>query len=195
MLQLLSFTGEAPAEYIEALARLRIEVFREYPYLYDGDMSYERSYLRAFLQAPDSLLLIVLDGQEVVGASTAMPLQHETANIRGPLEERGYDASRVFYFGESVLRKACRGQGMGARFFEAREAWARQLKSFGTLAFCAVERPGNHPRRPPEYRPLHAFWRRQSFGPTDIFCHISWKELGEEEESPKPLRFWLKDLK
>ncbi|MCO6479370.1 MAG: GNAT family N-acetyltransferase [Phaeodactylibacter sp.] len=195
MLNVTTLTGKAILPYLDALARLRIEVFREYPYLYDGDMEYERRYLRAFLEAPDSLLVLVQNGKEVVGASTALPLEHETENIKQPPAEAGYDVEKVFYFGESVLRKAYRGQGLGNRFFEERERHARKLGRFDTLAFCAVIRPEDHPRRPEDYLPLDAFWRRRGFSQTDIYCYISWQGLDEEEESPKALQFWIKSLK
>jgi len=194
MLRALPLAGEAARGHIDALARLRIEVFREFPYLYDGDRSYEERYLQAFLNAPDSLLVVVLDGETVVGASTALPMECETANIRQPLQDSGYDVARVFYFGESVLRKAYRGKGLGVRFFEERERWARQLNRFDTLAFCAVARPENHPLRPEGYRPLDAFWRRRGFESTDIYCFMNWRDLDEDGESPKPLKFWVKTL-
>ena len=38
MLTILPLTGAAITPYIDALAQLRIAIFREYPYLYDGDM-------------------------------------------------------------------------------------------------------------------------------------------------------------
>ena len=33
------------------LARLRIEVFRDFPYLYEGDLDYERQYLSTFMMS------------------------------------------------------------------------------------------------------------------------------------------------
>ena len=194
MLTILPLTGAAITPYIDALAQLRITVFREYPYLYAGDMVYEQRYLHTFRQAPDSLLVVVLDGKAVVGASTALPLESETPNIWQPLKEGGYEVEKVFYFGESVLHQGYRGRGLGVRFFEERERRARQLGRFDTLAFCAVVRPEEHPLRPEGYRPLDEFWRRRGFALTDVFCFISWQEVGEEGETPKPLRFWMKTL-
>lgn len=37
--------GEAMLGALDALAALRNEVFREWPYLHDGDLAYERGYL------------------------------------------------------------------------------------------------------------------------------------------------------
>jgi len=40
--------GSAILSHLEDIARLRIQVFREWPYLYDGSMEYEREYSRTY---------------------------------------------------------------------------------------------------------------------------------------------------
>ena len=47
MIQTRILTGNAVGEVLDDLARLRIAVFRDWPYLYDGDVAYERDYLTA----------------------------------------------------------------------------------------------------------------------------------------------------
>ena len=42
-----TLTGAAITPYLPTLARLRISVFRDWPYLYDGATSYEGEYLRS----------------------------------------------------------------------------------------------------------------------------------------------------
>jgi hypothetical protein len=37
-------------EYLQAIAWLRITVFQEWPYLYQGSLEYERTYLENFLR-------------------------------------------------------------------------------------------------------------------------------------------------
>jgi GNAT superfamily N-acetyltransferase len=189
-----SYSGKAAEAYIDALARLRIEIFRDFPYLYDGNMDYERAYLRTFMEAGDSLLVIAFDGEEIVGASTGLPLEHQTKNVQQPFLEKNFDPGRIFYYGESVLKKEYRGQGIGKEFFRRRETWARQLNRFDLLCFCAVIRSENHPLLPATYRPLDGFWQKQGFERTDLVCEISWKDLEENSESPKSLRFWVKRL-
>ena len=39
-------SGRALPDYLEDVARLRIEVFRDFPYLYDGTVEYEEKYLQ-----------------------------------------------------------------------------------------------------------------------------------------------------
>jgi hypothetical protein len=60
--------------HIDDLARLRIQVFREFPYLYDGNLDYEAEYLATYVRSADSLCVLVRDEGRVVGASTSLPL-------------------------------------------------------------------------------------------------------------------------
>lgn len=188
-------TGSAVLPFLEDLARLRIAVFREWPYLYDGDMAYEKTYLETYARSPESLFVLALDGDRVIGASTGLPMADETDDFKRPFKAHGYDPRRIFYFGESVLLPEYRGRGLGVRFFEEREAYARSLGRFGWTCFCAVERPADHPRRPAQYVPLDAFWRRRGYEKRpELATTYTWKDLDEESQSPKPMTFWLKRL-
>ena len=46
-LEIRNVHGPELEPFIDGLGRLRIAVFREYPYLYDGSLDYEREYLKA----------------------------------------------------------------------------------------------------------------------------------------------------
>lgn len=187
---------------IPDLAALRIRVFRDYPYLYDGDADYEAKYLATYSQARGSVVVLARDGGRIVGASTALPLGEETEEVQAPFTAAGYDPARVFYLGESVLLPEYRGRGIGVRFFEEREAHARALAKdpasgfgpFDWLTFCAVERATDDPRRPPGYVPLHRFWQHRGYKRhPELRTTFSWQEIGERAESPKPMVFWLKE--
>ncbi|WP_083250574.1 nitrilase-related carbon-nitrogen hydrolase [Acidihalobacter aeolianus] len=84
-------TGDALAARVPELARLRIEVFRDFPYLYEGDLDYEARYLETYIRAPGSVVVLALDGDRAVGASTAVPLVHETEEVRRPFADAGFD--------------------------------------------------------------------------------------------------------
>lgn len=187
--------GPEIAPYIDDLARLRINVFREFPYLYEGSHAYEAQYLATYLRSADSLCVLVRDGGQVVGASTALPLANETSEFQQPFVAAGWDIERIFYCAESVVLPAWRGLGLGVRFFAEREAHARRLGCFDWCAFCAVERPADHPRRPAGYRPLNEFWQRRGYRHhPELHTHYHWRDLDEVEESAKPMSFWLKEL-
>ena len=191
----LTLRGAEIGSRLGEVARLRIAVFREFPYLYDGDPGYEARYLQAYVDAPDSLCVLALDGERVVGASTALPLEDEDAAFQQPFRERGIPVRSVFYCAESVVLPEYRGRGLGHRFFDAREAHARALGRFGWTAFAAVDRADDDPRRPPGARGNEAFWTRRGYvRQPGMTMRLAWKELGEAQESPKPLTFWLRPL-
>lgn len=175
------------------LARLRLEVFRDWPYLYDGDLEYERGYIRTYVDAPDSVLIAAFDGDRVVGVSTALPMAQAMDACVEPFAAAGYDIDRLFYFGESVLLKPYRGRGVGGRFFAEREAAALAHRGIDVTAFCAVERPAGHPLRPRGYVPLDAFWQRRGYVKhRELVARFRWRDIGQDRDSEKALSFWLK---
>lgn len=188
-------TGERLVLLLPDLARLRIEVFRDFPYLYRGSEDYERRYLRTYAAAEGSVIVGAFDGGRLVGAATGLPLAHEPEGLTRRFAEHGFAVARVFYFGESVLLPAYRGRGVGVGFFAEREAHARSLGRFGWTAFCGVVRPADHPRRPEGYVPLDAFWRRRGYAPVPgLVGELSWQDLDEPAESAKPMQFWIRRL-
>lgn len=194
-LRLTTVTGEALRPHLADVARLRIAVFREWPYLYEGDAAYEERYLGRYAAAPGAAIVLAFDGERVVGASTCLPLVEEGEAVQAPFRAAGWDLARVFYFGESVLLPEYRGRGLGVGFFVEREAHARRFRGIDTAAFCAVVRDQNDPRKPAGYVPLDAFWRKRGYTPApELVCTMSWKEIGTADETPHRLAFWLKRL-
>ena len=188
-------TGAALQAALPAVARLRIEVFRDFPYLYDGSEEYERRYLATFAAARGAVMVAALQGDEVVGVSTGVPMAEEMPAFRDPFAAHGFDVARVFYCAESVLRPAFRGQGLGHRFFDLREAHARALGGFTHVTFCAVVRPDDHPLRPPGYRPLDVFWRKRGYAPVPgLTTTFAWKDVDCAEETVKTMQFWMRGL-
>ena len=66
-------TGIAVEPWLDALAQLRIEVFRDYPYLYDGDLEYERGYLDRYAQSDRSVFVLALEYNRLVGGPLPRP--------------------------------------------------------------------------------------------------------------------------
>jgi len=189
-----SFSGNDAVRYFDDLARLRITVFREFPYLYDGNNDYERTYLATYARSQGSVFVLAFDDDAVVGAATATPMATETDEVKAPFLASGRDPQDFFYFGESVLLPSYRGRGIGLAFFEGREQQARKL-GLMNCTFCAVERPADHPRRPQDYVPLNSFWQKRGYTHhPELRTTFSWRDLDEDRESLKPLSFWIKSL-
>ena len=195
MFEVRTFSGTQIEVHLDAVASLRIAVFRDWPYLYCGDREYEKKYLATYAQSPDSLFVLAFDGEQVIGASTGIPLAHETVAFQQPFLEQRIGLGNVGYFGESVLLARYRGHGLGHRFFDERERYARSLGGFTMTAFCAVERDKNDARRGDGTRSNDLFWIKRGYRcQDDMICSLDWQEVGCDEVSTHSLRFWLRPL-
>jgi GNAT superfamily N-acetyltransferase len=187
--------GAGIQPFLPDIARLRIDIFREFPYLYDGSLEYEQEYLETYIRSPRSLAVLVLDGQRIIGVSTGIPLADESWEFQKPFKEQGVDTTEIFYCGESILLPAYRGRGIYKIFFGEREKHAKQFHTFKMICFCAVKRPEAHPLRPNTYTPLDPVW--ESFGykkAPELTTTYSWKDIDKKQEDEKLMLFWLKNI-
>lgn len=193
-LQFDTLTGPAIRPLLPELSALRIAVFREWPYLYDGDLAYEQRYLGEYARAPGAAIVVCRDGERVVGAATCAPMAEAQAAVREAFATAGLDPTAWCYFGESVLLPAYRGQGAGVRFFAERETHARAI-GLQQAAFCAVDRDAADPRRPAGYAPLDGFWRNRGYTRRhDLQVQFAWQEIGAAAETTHRLTFWTRAL-
>lgn len=182
------------SQNLKAAAELRIQVFRDFPYLYEGTIDYEKKYLQVYLESSNSLFVAVKDQERLVGLSSAIPLLDETEQVQAPFKRAQMKLSEIFYFGESVLLSSYRGLGLGHTFFDERERGARSQLGFSKTCFCAVERPADHPLRPPNYKPLHDFWKKRGYSmQAELQTEFSWQDIGETKETFKTMTFWMKE--
>lgn len=193
-LRIESLSGAGIARHVDALADMRCAVFRDWPYLYEGTREYEAKYLQVYIDCPRALCVLVWDGERCVGASTVIPLADAPQDMQQPFIDAGMELSQIDYFGESVLLRDYRGRGLGVKFFELREAHARSL-SLPLCAFCAVERPSDHPLKPADYVPNDAFWQRRGYRKeAALQTTLDWPDVGETQSTRKPMTFWMRRL-
>ncbi|MBE9466408.1 GNAT family N-acetyltransferase [Dyadobacter subterraneus] len=192
-LSFLTKQGHAIESVFDDLAKLRIAVFRDFPYLYEGSLDYEKEYLKTYANSERAFLFAVYDGDKMVGATTCIPLSDETAEVQAPFKDAGLDIDSIFYFGESILLSEYRGLGLGHRFFDEREKHAASFGTYKTTCFCSVERI-NHPAQPSDYRPNDAFWIKRKYHKVpELKATMEWPDIGETESTPKTMIFWMKE--
>ncbi len=190
-----TYRGADIESVFEQLGKLRIAVFRAWPYLYEGGLEYEVAYLKTYVNSPRSLLFAAFNAGEMVGATTCIPLSDETSDVQEPFLKAGLEIDTIFYFGESVLLPQFRGHGLGHRFFDEREAHARSFGTYQFTCFCGVVRPNDHPARPADYRPLDEFWRKRGYIPKpELQSYFEWQDIGEANPTRKPMMYWMKIL-
>jgi GNAT superfamily N-acetyltransferase len=187
-------TGAKLDSALDDVARLRIAVFYDWPYLYNGDLDYERRYLATYRESEQAILVGAFDGARLVGAATGTPMEDHADDFAAALDGRGMELTDIFYCAESVLLPAYRGRGAGHRFFDAREDHARRLGRRWSV-FASVIRPADHPARPADYRPLDGFWQKRGYTKLDgAVAQFSWRDLRDAHETTKPLQIWFRAL-
>ena len=96
----------------------------------------------------------------------------------------GVPLERIFYCAESVLLPEYRGQGIGHRFFEAREDHARALGRTH-CAFCGVVRAADHPARPETTARSMPSGASGAMRPVPgAVAQFRWKEVGHTRKAP-----------
>src|SRR3990167_4137978 len=82
------YVGKDSADYIEAVSRLRIQIFKEYPYLYEGELDYERRYMQGYTSDDKAMIAIARVDGILAGVSTGIPLVSDSEIVS--------DAKKVF---------------------------------------------------------------------------------------------------
>ncbi|GFE61117.1 GNAT family N-acetyltransferase [Geobacter sp. AOG2] len=187
-------TGAAIADSLNDVATLRLDIFREYPYLYQGFREDELDYLGAYTQAPDACIILADDGSAVIGAATGMPLVHEDAQLRGAFTDTPFPLNGIYYVGELLLRPAYRERGLGQELLARLENHIRALGTYDSLTCATVERPDSHPLRPGNYIPITRFLTRTGFSRlSGVTTSFTWCEI-DGVERDHPMQFWIKGL-
>ncbi len=172
---------------IEQVARLRIKIFKEYPYLYDGNLEQEREYLKPYIESQDGILIIAKDGDKSIGAITGLPLRESMQELKDCYARESQNIDDMFYLGEVVLLKEYRGKGIGIFLYKALEEYLSS-KKYSKIVFCAIAKEGNDQKKSKEnYYKRLGFIRR-----FDLSLNVSYKKIGEEFETESKMNIWEK---
>ncbi|MDR3581557.1 MAG: GNAT family N-acetyltransferase [Oryzomonas sp.] len=187
-------TGTAIADVLDDLATLRLDIFPEYPYLYQGRREDELTYLGTYAEAPDACVILAYDGLAVIGAATGMPLIHEGAQMIDVFTGISFPLDEIYYVGELLFRLGYRNCGLGQRLLDQLESHIRSLGCYHRLICATVERPGDHPLRPRDYIPITRFLARTGFTHlSGITTHFIWRET-DGDKRDHTMQFWCKEL-
>lgn len=184
--------GKDLTAYFTELTELRLTVFREYPYLYEGDPAFEKQYLSLFARSKDAFVILAKKGDRTIGAISGLPLVTAQKEIRqifsGPIDD-------IYALCDIVVLKEYRSQKIGSHLYFEFEKVLKKLSTYRKLVFWQAVKPKGDPKRPPDYFPLDSFWKKQGFVKRpDLHCTLTWKEIGDREPTPKLFEFFIKVL-
>ncbi len=187
-------SGAEAERYFNDIASMRINYFRDFPYLYEGSLKYEKEYLNTYFSSKNSLIIIALDNGNPVAFSSAIPLSEEMGEIKRSFIEASIDIENYLYIGEVIIQPEYRGKGLLRLFFECYESYARKLGQ-NNLVFMTVNRPLNHPMRPNNYRQLEPLWQHMGYHiRSDVVISLPWKQVDTHKEEQNILDVWVKNI-
>jgi len=187
--------GSEIIPYIPQVAELRIAIFREFPYLYEGTLSYEEKYLQMYSLSKHSTLIIAQDREKVIGAVTGVPVAEAMDEVKELFHKQKMSTEGVYYLGEIMLLKEYRKKKIGHALFKEFEKSVRSMGGYQKIVLCEINRSDTDVKKPADYIPLDHFWSSQGYTKhSNLIAYYSYQEIGNTEETLHPMIFWMKEL-
>lgn len=172
-MQIKIYTPETMLEKSREIGALRIEIFREWPYLYEGEIEEASTYLKDYIKDESGRLITLENEGEILGMVTGIAVAFYDAHLLAETSPRYY------YWGDFILKKAYRGHQLGQQLFDAAREVFKTL-DFDTLLMAMIKRDAFDPRRPKEARDMREFAKKVGFKSNGVSLFYKWREIGEE---------------
>ncbi len=192
-------TQEEIKPLIPFVAQARITVFRDYPYLYEGNVDDEMNDLDKYAQHSHSALAIAYHQDVPVGFLCGSDFIHYSPMFENPIidifKEEGLEPEKHYYFADIILLAEHRRKGLSPKLFATLESYA-QSKGYKSTCFV-TEYHHNHPLKPKNHRSLVPLWNNLGYNKSPILAYASWpthQADGTVKTQQHPLIFWFKKL-
>lgn len=193
------YSGKEVISLIPIIAQMRIDEFKNYPYLYHGNLEYEKEYLRGFTLNAHSCLIVACEANKIIGLVTALPLKSGAAIVKDTEElftRAGLNSETFFYLGEFIIDKNFRGRGIASQLEKQIITTAKKWQ-FSNVCLATVERRENDPRKPKNYISTDFIWTKLGYTQTNLATQYHWPMITDEneiQEQNNTLIFWTKVL-
>lgn len=192
--------GADSAEYMDCLGSLRLETFKEFPYLYVGTKEIEDHYVGWYPKDPNTLFGIAQVQGKFAGILTGVPLRslcNRDLNTQNACEKAGLVIADYYYLGEVITLKEFRNQGIATSNFKALEENAKKL-GYKHTCFITVEREENHPLKPADYKGPASLFTKLGYTKTDSRFPFLWPTIQQNgsviQDFENFVVLWIKEL-
>lgn len=185
--------------YTDYIAHLRMEAFKPFPYLYAGNLEYERTYIRGYQFAKKAMLATANIDGNIVGISTGIPLNADSEIVSGAkeaFEKENINVEDYYYYGEIIILPEYRGLGLAKKLYEAQDIIVRRW-GYRFTSILTVVREADHPLKPQSYQPTDKLWERLGFCWKGLEIAYHWPTIQADrtvKEQKHSLEFWIKNL-
>ncbi len=190
--------GTEVRSLIPFVAQQRIAIFREYPYLYEGNIDEEYRYLDWFSKLSQSAVAVAYVDNNPVGFITGTSFVEFDAHFNGSqdiFKAAGLNPEDYYYFSEVIVMPEHRGHNLCTQLFQALERVAHH--QFGYTKGCFVtESHKEHPLKPKNYKELDPLWTALGYAKTSMAIHFRWTTIqpqGQAKEKEHSMHYWIKE--
>lgn len=185
--------GSEVIPYLSKLAELRLSFFRNYPYLYEGNLRDEEEYLTMYARSENSVFGVVKEGEEIVGLVTGLPLLECHEAHKNPWIQ--HEDPNVFYLGEIVLSERYQTTDLQEKLYRQFENVVKAIGMHDAIVVCEIERKEEDLKKTENELSSEVLWNGRGFiRHPEISGYFSWKEIGDLEESDHLMVYWKKPL-
>ena len=193
------YVGKDSADYIEAVSRLRIQIFKEYPYLYEGELDYERRYMQGYTSDDKAMIAIARVDGILAGVSTGIPLVSDSeivSDAKKVFSQENIDIGDFYYYGEVIVLPEFRGQGITTKLYSSQNDL---IKTWGFKHVCilTVLIYEHHPLKPLTYRSPDGMWQHLGFFRNKLSVDYHWPTIQPDssvKDVSNTLEFWTMPL-
>ncbi len=187
--------GNEVIPYLRRLAELRIVFYRDYPYLYEGNLTEEENYLSLYADSKNSLLVVAKEGSKMIGAITGLPLLESQEENRELFMHKLSTAEHIFHVGELVLLPEYRNADIQKRLYRQFEKSVMELAGYDAISVCEIERPSYDSKESNESFFVESLWENNGFvKQPHLHNYYRWKEVGDMKNTDHLMVYWIKSF-
>lgn len=191
--------GKDAAEYIDYVSQLRIDIFKEYPYLYEGELEYEKQYMHGYTTDKKSMIAVAKVNGELAGVSTGIPLISDSeivADAKNVFAKQNVEVGDYYYYGEVIVLPKFRGHGITTKLYSEQNQLIQEW-GFKHVCILTVVREENHSLKPKDYKSPDGMWKHLGFFRNDLTIDYHWPTIHPDKsvkDVNNTLEFWTKNL-
>jgi GNAT superfamily N-acetyltransferase len=193
------FRGKEILNWTEVAANFRLSEFKNFPYLYAGNMDIEIGYLNHYAEDERSIFVLVFCDNEIAGIATGISLSSIIDTFPGVIDEfkkNNVGYQDFYYCGEFIVVKKYRKLGITNILFLEE---IQHMKACGYKKGCiiTVDRENYHPLKPRDYEDTDGLWRKLGFTKTNIRTQIKWPTImpnGSVADAENSLTLWTCEI-
>ena len=193
------YIGQDSTDYIDTISKLRVDVFKEYPYLYEGELCYEKNYMLGYTTDKQAMIAIARVDGKLAGVSTGIPLISNSeivVDAKKVFLQEKIEIGDYYYYGEVIVLPEYRGRGLTTKLYAAQN---ELIKSWGFKHVCilTVVREIDHPLKPVDYKSPEKMWEHLGFFRNKLITDYHWPTIQADKsvkDIKNTLEFWTKQL-